>query len=55
MCFLIGIAVGQELEGASEVCEQHRDPFALPFEGTLGGEDFVGEVLRSIGLRRLEA
>ena len=55
MCFLIGIAVGQELEGASEVCEQHRDLFALALEGTPGGEDFVGEVLRSIGPRRLEA
>src|SRR6516164_8896427 len=34
---------------------EHRDLFALAFEGAPGGEDLLGEVLRSVGLRGLEA
>jgi hypothetical protein len=51
---LLRIAVGQQLHRALEVGEQHRDLLALAFQGTLGGEDLLGEVLGSVGLRGAE-
>jgi len=51
----LGVAVGQQLHRSLEVGEEDRDLFALAFEGALGGENLLGEVLRGIGLRRLEA
>ena len=52
---LLGIAVGQQLHGTLEVGEEHRDLLAFAFESAPGGEDLLGEVLRGIGLRGLEA
>jgi len=37
-CFL-RIAIGEELHGALEIGEQHRDLFALAFEGGLRVKD----------------
>jgi hypothetical protein len=51
---LLRIAVGQELHGALEVGEEHRDLFTLTFEPGLRGEDLVGEVLRRVALGRGE-
>ena len=48
---LLGIAVGEQLHRALEVGEQHGDLLALAFEGGLGGEDLLGEVLGGVGLR----
>ena len=45
---LFGIAVGQQLHRALEVGEQHGDLLALAFQGGLGGEDFLGQMARSI-------
>jgi hypothetical protein len=45
------IAVSEEFHRALEVGEQDSDLLALTFEGGLGREDFLGEVLRSVGLR----
>jgi hypothetical protein len=42
---LLGVAVGEQLHRALEVGEEHRDLLALAFEGGLGGEDLLGEVL----------
>jgi hypothetical protein len=39
---------------ALEVREQHRDVLALSFEGTLGGQDLLGQVLRSVCIGRGE-
>jgi hypothetical protein len=50
----LGVAVGEQFHGPLEVGEEHRDLFALAFESALGGEDFLGEVLRGVGLRRSE-
>ena len=47
---LLGIAVGEQLHGALQVCKEHRDLLALAFEGALGREDLLGEVLGSVGL-----
>ena len=41
---LFGVAVGQQLHRALQVGKQHRDLFALAFEGGLGGEDFLGQI-----------
>jgi len=51
----LGIAVGEQFHRALDIGEEHRDLFALAFEGAPGGEDLLGEVLRGVGLRRLEA
>src|SRR5438309_296830 len=40
----LGVAVGQEFHGALEVGEQHRDLFALAFQGAAGGENFLGQI-----------
>jgi hypothetical protein len=49
---LLGIAVGEQLHRALEVGEQDSDLLALTFEGGLGREDFLGEVLRGVGRGR---
>jgi hypothetical protein len=46
------VAIGQELHRALEVGEEDGDLLALSFDGGLGGEDFLSEVLRSVGLGR---
>ena len=52
---LLGVPVGQQLHGPLEVSEKYRDLLALAFEGGLGGEDLLGEVLRGVGLRGVES
>ncbi len=52
---LLGIAFSEELHRALEIGEQHRHLLALAFEGSLGGEDLLGKVLRRVGLGRGEA
>jgi len=42
---LLGVAVGEELHGALEVGEEDGDLLALAFEGGLGSEDLLGEML----------
>ena len=42
---LLGVAVGQQLHRALQVGEEDRDLLALAFQGGLGGEDLLGEVL----------
>src|SRR5262249_47823797 len=49
-CFL-GVAVGEELHGTLEIGEQHGHLFALAFEGALGGEDLLREMLGRVGFR----
>ena len=49
---LLGIAVGEQLHRALEVGEEDRDLLALAFEGGLGGEDLLGEVLRCMARRK---
>jgi hypothetical protein len=51
---LFGVAVGEQLHRALQVCEEHRHLLALAFEGGLRGEDLLGEVLGGIGLRGCE-
>ena len=47
---LLGVAVGEQLHRALEVGEEHGDLLALAFEGGLGGEDLLGEVLGGVGV-----
>src|SRR5438445_8956519 len=51
---VLGIAVGEELHRALEVGEKDRHLFAFTFEGSLRGQDLLGQVLWSVGLRRAE-
>jgi hypothetical protein len=48
---LLGITVPEHLHRALEVGEQDSDLLALTFEGGLGGEDLLGEVLGRVDLR----
>jgi len=48
---LLGVALGKELHRAFEVGKEHGDLLALAFEGRLGGEDPLGEMLGGVGLR----
>jgi len=48
----VGIAVSEQLHGALEIGEEHSDELALAFEGTLGGEDLLSEMLGGIGVGR---
>jgi hypothetical protein len=48
---LFGIAVDQELHGALHVSEEHRHLLPFAHEGGFGGQDLLGEVLGSVGLR----
>src|SRR5262245_5318166 len=47
----LGIAVGEQLHGALEVGEEHRDLLALAFERALGDENLLNEVLGRVRLR----
>src|SRR5262249_61657025 len=49
------IAVGEQLHGALEVGKEHSDLLALTFNGRLGVEDALGEVLWRVALRRRDA
>jgi hypothetical protein len=48
---LLGVAVGEQLHRALEVGEENRDLLPLAFEGDLGGEDPLGEVLGGVAIR----
>ena len=39
---LLGVAVGEELQRALHVGEQHRDLLALAFQRRAGGENLLG-------------
>jgi hypothetical protein len=41
---LLGVAVGEQLHGAFQVGEEHRDLLPLAFEGGFGYQDFLDEV-----------
>jgi hypothetical protein len=45
---LLGIALGDQLHGAFQVCEQHRYLLALAFERGARGENFFGEMFRGV-------
>jgi hypothetical protein len=45
---LFGITVGEQLHGALEVGEEDRDLLPLAFEGGLGDEDLLREVLGGV-------
>jgi hypothetical protein len=47
---LLRVAVGQQLHGAFEVGKQHGDLLAFAFEGSFGGEDFLGQVRGRVGV-----
>jgi len=49
------VALGEQLHRALEVGEEDRDLLALALQGSLGGENLVGQVLGSVGLRFGEA
>jgi hypothetical protein len=46
----LGITIGQQFHRAFEIGKQHRDLLAFAFEGTAGGEDFLGEVRGRVGV-----
>ena len=48
---VLGIAVGQQFHRTLQVREQHGDLLALAFQGGLGGEDLLGQMLRGVALR----
>jgi hypothetical protein len=52
---LFGVTIGQEFHRALEVREEHRHLLALALQGRFGGQDFLGEVLGGVGLRRCKA
>ena len=52
---LFGIAVAEQLHRALDVGEEHGHLLPLAFQCRPRGEDLLGEVLRSVGLRRGEA
>src|SRR5262249_3215463 len=45
-----GVAVGEQLHGALEVGEEHRDLLALAFQGAAGANDPLGQMLRRVVL-----
>ena len=45
------ITVGEEFHGALQIGEQHRHLFALAFESTARGENFLREIGRGVGER----
>src|SRR5262249_45052221 len=51
---LLGIAVSEKLHRSFEVSEQYRHLLALALQGSLGGEDLLGEVLGGVALGRGE-
>ncbi len=52
---VLGIAIGQELERALHVGEEHRHLLALALERAARGADLLGQVRRRVGLGRGEA
>jgi hypothetical protein len=48
------VAVGEQFHRALHVGEQHRHLLAFAFQRTLRCEDFIGQVLGSVGLRGAE-
>jgi hypothetical protein len=52
---LLGVAVGEQLHRALQIGEEDRDLLPLAFQGGLGGEDLLGEVLGSVALRARRA
>src|SRR5262249_52261624 len=51
---LLWITVSEQLHRALEVGEEYGRLFAFAFEGIFGGEDLLGKVLGSVGLRGRE-
>jgi hypothetical protein len=51
---LLGIAVGQELHRAFEVCKQDRSLLALAFQRGSRGDDLLGQVLGCVDMRGIE-
>ena len=51
---LLGIAVGQELHRALEVCKQDGHLLALTFQRASRGEDLLGQVLRRVDMWGME-
>ena len=45
---LLGVAVGQQLHRALQVGKEHGHLLALAFEGSLGGEDLLGQMARGV-------
>jgi hypothetical protein len=50
---LLWVTFGQQLHGPLEVGEEHRDLLAFAFQGAFGVQDFLGEMGRRVGARRL--
>ena len=50
---LLGIAVGQQFHRALQVGKQHRDLFALAFQGTAGRQNLLGQIGGRVGQRGL--
>src|SRR5215471_2134604 len=48
---VFGIAVCEQLHGALDIREEHRELLALAFERRLRREDFLCQVLRRVGFR----
>ncbi len=51
---LFRVAVGEQLEGAFHVGEEHRDLLALPLERMARGEDLLGQVAGRVAVGRRE-
>jgi len=51
---LLGISVGEQFHRALQVGEQDCYLLAFSFEGALGGEDLLGEVVGGVRLRGTE-
>jgi hypothetical protein len=49
---IFGIAVGEQLHRAFEIGEEDGHLLALAFESRAGGEDALGKMLGSVGVRR---
>ena len=52
---VFGIEVANQLRRAFEVGKEHRDLFALAFQGASGGEDLLGQIGRGVGQGRWAA
>jgi hypothetical protein len=49
---LFRVTVGEQFHRTLEIGEEDGDLLALAFQGDFGCEDLLGEMLRSVGLRR---
>jgi hypothetical protein len=49
---VLGIAVGQQLQGPLQVRKKHGNLLALAFQRALGGYDLLGDVLGGVRIRR---